>query len=115
VAGGSDAETDYANVDRPTINAEALTWLNDVAAQTNPFFMNDSIEVFGGNLAFGDDMAGVATMRQMTDSGIEIIFAKQGNVKTGKVTYRLTTFYGVTNLNPEMNGILIGGQTVVPA
>ena len=64
-----------------------------------------------GNLAFGDDMAGVAVMRAMTDSGIEVIFAKQGNVKTGKSTYRFTTFYGVTNLNPEMNGILIGGQT----
>lgn len=114
VAGGSDAETDYANVDRATINNEALTWLNDVAAQTNPFFINDSIEVFGGNLAFDEDMAGVAVMREMTDSGIEIIFAKQGNVLTGKSTYRLTTFYGVTNLNPEMNGILIGGQTIVP-
>jgi hypothetical protein len=111
VAGGSDAETDYANCSRATINNEALTWLNTVAAQTNPFFMNDSIEVFGGNLAFGEDMAGVAVMREMTDSGIEIIFAKQGDVKTGKSTYRLTTFYGVTNLNPEMNGILIGGQT----
>lgn len=111
VAGGSDAETDYANCSRATINAEALTWLNTVTALANPFFMNDSIEVFGGNLAFGDDMAGVAVMRAMTDSGIEIIFAKQGNVKTGKSTYRLTTFYGVTNLNPEMNGILIGSQT----
>lgn len=111
VAGGSDAETDYANCSRATINAEALTWLNTVTALANPFFVNDSIEVFGGNLAFGDDMAGVATMRAMTDSGIEVIFAKQGDVKTGKSTYRLTTFYGVTNLNPEMNGILIGGQT----
>jgi hypothetical protein len=111
VAGGSDAETDYANSSRATINNEALTWLNTVTALANPFFMNDSIEVFGGNLAFGDDMAGVAVMRAMTDSGIEVIFAKQGNVKTGKSTYRFTTFYGVTNLNPEMNGILIGGQT----
>ena len=111
VSGGSDAETDYANCSRATIANEALTWLNTVAAQSNPFFLNDSIEIFGGNLAFGEDMSGVAVMRQMTDSGIEIIFAKQGNVKTGKVTYRFTTFYGVTNLNPEMNGILIGSQT----
>jgi hypothetical protein len=110
VAGASDAETDYANSSRATIGAEAITWLNTTAAQSNPFFMNDSIEVFGGNLAFGEDMAGVAVMREMTDSGIEIIFAKQGDVKTGVSTYRLTTFYGVTNLNPEMNGILIGGQ-----
>lgn len=108
--GTSDAEDDYANVDAEAANLAALTFLNTTAAQSNVFFMNDSIEVFGGNLAFGEDMAGVAVMRQMTDSGIEIIFAKQGDVKTGKATYRLTTFYGVTNLNPEMNGILIGGQ-----
>lgn len=111
VAGGSDAETDYANCSQQAQNTATINWLNTVTAQTNPFFMNDSIEVFGGNLAFGDDMAGVAVMREMTDSGIEIIFAKQGDVKTGKSTYRLTTFYGVTNLNPEMNGILIGSQT----
>ena len=95
----------------PIPAATSLVFLNTVTGQTNPFFMNDSIEVFGGNLAFDEDMAGVAVTRQTTDSGIEIIFAKQGDVKTGKSTYRLTTFYGVTNLNPEMNGILMGSQT----
>lgn len=110
VAGGSDAETDYANVSAEAGNGAAITFLNIATAQTNPFFMNDSIEVFGGRLAF-DDMPGVAVTRAMTDSGIEIIFAKQGDVKTGKTTYRLTTFYGVTNKNPEMNGILLGSQT----
>ena len=110
VAGGSDAETDYANVSAAAANLAAIVFINTTTGQTNPFFMNDSIEVFGGNLAFNEDMAGVSVMRETTDTGIEIIFAKQGDVKTGKVTYRLTDFYGVTNLNPEMNGILIGGQ-----
>ena len=109
VAGGSDAETDYANVSAEAGNGAAIAFINTATVQTNPFFMNDSIEVFGGSLAF-DDMPGVAVTRATTDSGIEIIFAKQGDVGTGKTTYRLTTFYGVTNLNPEMNGILIGNQ-----
>ena len=108
--GTSDAEDDYANCSQAAANGAAITWLNTATAQVNPFFMNDSIEVFGGNLAFGTDMAGVAVMRQSTDSGVEIIFAKQGDVKTGKSTYRLTMFFGVTNLNPEMNGLLIGNQ-----
>jgi len=107
----TDAEDDYANVDSVPANGAAITFTNTQTVQTNPFFINDSIEVFGGRLAFDEDMAGVAVMRQMTDTGIEIIFAKQGNVITGKSTYRLTIFFGVTNLNPEMNGILIGGQT----
>ena len=108
--GSSDAEDDYANVTAVAANAAAIVFLNTTAANTNIFFANDSIEVFGGHLAFGEDMAGVSVMRQVTDSGVEIIFAKQGSVLTGTATYRLTIFFGVTNLNPEMNGVLIGGQ-----
>ena len=33
------------------------------------------------------------------------------DILTGIITYRLTVFYGVTNLNPEMNGILLPLQT----
>ena len=109
VAGGSDAETDYANVDAAAADTAALTFLNTQTVQTNPFFMNDSIEIFGGRLAFPDE--GLVVTRSSTDSGIEIIFARQGDVLTGITTYRMTMFLGVTNLNPEMNGILIGGQT----
>ena len=109
--GAVDAEVDYANVTATPANDAALTFLNTVTVQTNPFFMNDSIEVFGGNLAFTEDMAGVAVMRMTTDTGIEIIFAKQGTAATGKAFYRLTIFFGVTNLNPEMNGLLLNNQT----
>lgn len=108
-AGGSDAEIDYANVDSIPQNAAVLTFLNNTATDGNVHFVNDSIEIFGGTLAW-DDMAGVATMRQTTDTGIEIIFAKQGDVLTGITTYRLTMFFGTTNLVPEMNGLLIGNQ-----
>jgi len=108
--GTTDAEDDYANVTAAALNNAALVFLNVNGTLTNIFFINDSIEVFGGRLAFDEDMAGVAVMRQQTDTGIEIIFAKQGSVLTGKATYRLTIFFGVTNLNPEMNGVLIGNQ-----
>lgn len=107
----TDAEKDYANVASTPVNTAVLTFLNTVTKPSNPFFMNDSIEVFSGNLAFSEDMAGVSVQRQMTDSGIEIIFAKQGTASTGKAFYRLTIFFGVTNLNPEMNGNLIANQT----
>lgn len=108
--GTSDAEDDYANVTAVGADNAVGTFLNTTASGTNIFFANDSIEVFGGHLAFGEDMAGVSVMRQVTDSGVEIIFAKQGSVLRGVATYRLTIFFGVTNLNPEMNGVLIGGQ-----
>lgn len=107
-AGGTDAEIDYANVDAEAKDGVAIVFLNGTTAQVNPFFMNNSIEVFGGRLAFPDE--GVSVMRQSTDTGIEVIFARQGSVITGITTYRFTIFFGVTNLNPEMNGILIGNQ-----
>ena len=108
VAGGSDAETDYANVTAVAADGAALTFLNTTSALSNVHFMNDSIEIFGGRLAFPDQ--GLVVTRASTDSGIEIIFARQGDVLTGTTTYRMTMFFGVTNLNPEMNGVLIGNQ-----
>ncbi len=107
--GTSDAEDDYANVTAATAGGEALTWLNTTTAQTNVFFMNDSIEIFGGHLVF-DDGDNMAVERLMTDSGIEIIFGRQSFLGTGITDYRLTIFFGTTNKNPEMNGILLGGQ-----
>lgn len=110
VGGASDAETDYANCSAQAADNAVITWLNTTQAPTNVFWCNNSIEIFSGKLAFTEDMAGVSVMRQSTDSGVEIIFAKQGNAKTGKAFYRLTAFLGVTNLNPQMNGIVIGNQ-----
>lgn len=105
VSGATDAETDYANCSAAPANLAAITVLNTVARPTNVFFDNRSIEVFNGNLAFPED--GLTVMRQSTDSGLEIIFAKQADILTGVITYRLTVFFGTTNLNPEMNGILL--------
>lgn len=111
VSGATDAETDYANCSASPANLAALTFLNNTATKANVHFCNDAVEVFGGRLAFDEDMAGVSVMRETTDSGIEIIFAKQGNVGTGVASFRLTMFHGSTCLVPEMAGILIGGQT----
>lgn len=106
IAGGAtDAETDYQNCSAVPANGAAVTAINTVAKPTNVFFDNRSIEVFNGNLAFPED--GLTVMRQTTDSGLEIIFAKQADILTGVITYRLTIFFGTTNLNPEMNGILL--------
>ena len=109
VTGASDAETDYANCSAIPANGAVVAAINTVARPTNVFFDNRSIEVFGGNLAFPED--GLTVMRQTTDSGLEIIFAKQADIFTGVITYRLTIFFGTTNLNTEMNGILLPLQT----
>ena len=109
--GSSDVEDQYANCTAATTGGSSMVFLNTVGTAANIFFRDNSIEIFSGRLAFNADMAGVATMRMTTDSGLEVLFAKQGNMAKGTASYRLTTFYGVTNLNPEMNGVLLGAQT----
>lgn len=110
--GGSEAETDYANVSIAIPNTTVLTFINTVSAPANTFWTGDSVEIIEGSLATpASDFAGVASMRASTDSGVEILFAKGGNVATLQAQYRLTIFFGVTNLNPMMNGIALFNQT----
>ncbi len=69
-------------------------------------------EIIEGKLATpASDMAGVSTMRMSTDSGIELLFAKGGDVGRLAADYRITMFFGVTNLQPQMNGIALFNQT----
>ena len=112
VAGASDAEDEYANVSAAIPATTALTFVNTVAAPVNTFWTGDSVEIIEGKLATpASDFAGVSTMRASTDSGIQILFAKGGDVGRLAADYRLTIFFGVTNLQPQMNGIALFGQT----
>jgi hypothetical protein len=111
VAGGSTAENEYANVSAAIPDATALTFINTTTAPVNTFWTGDSVEIIEGKLATpASDFAGVSSMRASTDSGIEILFAKGGDVGRLAADYRLTIFFGVTNLQPQMNGILLFNQ-----
>jgi hypothetical protein len=107
--GSSDIEDDYANCTNIANDLSNIVFLNATAANSNIFFIDDSIEIFSGRLSF-DNMPGVARMQAMTDSGFQITYAKWGNGAAGTLGSRLTMFYGVTNVNPEMNGVMFGGQ-----
>lgn len=110
--GPTQPEKEYANVSAPIPNATALTFINTATAPVNSFWVNESVEITEGNLAAPpSDMAGVAVERATTDSGVELLFAKGGAVATLKADYRITMFWGVTNLQPQMNGISLFNQT----
>lgn len=109
--GATQPEKEYANCSAQAANLAAITWLNTTQAKTNIFFANNSIELIGGSLAVdGDEFANMAVMREKTSNGIEIVFAKQGDISTLKAKYRLTMWLNANLLNPEMAGILLGGQ-----
>ncbi len=108
----NQSTAEYANVSVQMPDLGTFNWLNIAAAPVNTFWTGDSVEIIEGKLATpASDMAGVSTMRLSTDSGIELLFAKGGDVGRLAADYRITMFFGVTNLQPQMNGILLFNQT----
>lgn len=111
IASPSEAEIQYQNCTVTTKSATAaITWLNIAAARINPFWQKDCLEILPGRYAVPEN-SGVAIMRGTTDSGVELVMEKFHDIKTMKTLYRLDTLFGVVNLNPEMSGILLFGQT----
>lgn len=108
--GGTDAEAQYQNVTigTPAANS-ALVWLNTTAGNINPFWQKDAIELMPGRYAVPTD-AGTAVMRATTEQGIELVWQKSYDIKTMQTLYRLDTTFGVTNLQPEMSGIMLFSQ-----
>ncbi len=106
---GAQENKDYANCGTVPANNAALTFLNLTNARaSNIFFINSAVEIIHGSLATMDlDGAGVATMRETTDSGIEILFAKSAEVRGLSTEYRLTMWMTANVLIPEMCGNLI--------
>ena len=109
----TQAEAEYANASASAPNLAAIVFLNTVTTKPNIFFMKDAVEIIHGSLATADlsGGAGLSVMRETTDSGIEILFARQGEIDDLSCKYRLTMWANANLLCPEMAGILIGGQT----
>jgi len=108
--GGAQANIDYANCSVIPADSAVITFLNITTDQpSNIFFMNDAVEIVHGSLATMDlDGAGVSTMKEATDSGIEILFAKGSDIRNLGTEYRLTMWMTGNVLIPEMCGNLIG-------
>lgn len=107
----TDAEKQYKNCEFVTTSGTAaLVFLNTVTAPMNPFWHKDSLEIIPGRsgLVDGD---GVSVMRYATAQGLELSFEKQGSILADATTYRMNVRFGVVNKNPEMNGIIMFGQT----
>lgn len=110
-ASPSDAEAQYKNVNvASTSGTAAIVFLNGTATTINPFWHRDSIEILPGRYAVPTN-EGVNVMRGTTDQGLEVVMTKKFENTTFVSTYTVDTFFGVVNTNPEMNGILIFGQS----
>lgn len=107
--GATDAEAQYQNVTATPADTAAIVFLNTTAAAVNPFWTKDSMELLPGRFAVPEN-AGAAIMRATTENGIECVLQKQYDINTSVTKFRLDTFFGVVNKQPEMNGIMMFGQ-----
>jgi hypothetical protein len=107
----TDAESQYKNINVASTSATAsITWKNTAAANINPFWQRDALEILPGRYSVPTD-AGAAIMRASTDQGIELVMQKFYDIDTMTTKYRLDTLFGVVNKQPEMSGILLWGQS----
>jgi len=106
----SDASAQYQNCTIGTKAANsAIVFLNTTAAQANPFWQKDAIEILPARLAIQEN-AGVGIMRATTKQGIEVVMQKFQDVNTNTTKYRADVLFGVVNKQPEMSGIMLFGQ-----
>lgn len=108
--GGSNAEIAYQNVTQKALASAAVTFLNTQSAFANPFWHKDALELIPGHDATPTD-AGTSVLRSTTEQGIELVWQKWYDIKTKVILYRLDTFFGVANKQPEMSGIELFSQT----
>jgi hypothetical protein len=108
--GATDAELQYQNVTATPANGAAITFLNTVTANVNPFWQKDALEILPGRYAVPSD-AGALVLRGTTDQGLELVMQKQYDINTMRTKFRIDTLFGVVNKQPEMSGIMLFGQT----
>jgi len=108
VANAASAQNQNCVANTKASNA-AITLLNTAAAPVNCFWHKDAIEILPGRYSLPDN-AGVAVMRGSTDQGLELVMTKRFDQNTLTTKYRVDTFYGVVNKQPEMSGIILFNQ-----
>lgn len=108
VANAASAQNQNCVVNTKASNS-AITLLNTAAAPVNCFWHKEAIEILPGRYSLPDN-AGVAVMRGSTDQGLELVMTKHFDQNTLTTKYRVDTFYGVVNKQPEMSGIILFNQ-----
>lgn len=109
-SGPTAAELQYKNIEVASTSATAsITWLNIDAADINPFFHKDAVEILPGRYSLPDG-AGVDILRGSTDQGFEVVMGKKFDNSTFTTLYTLDILFGVVMTNPEFCGVLLFDQ-----
>jgi hypothetical protein len=109
--GATIAGKEYQNVTATPANGAAITWLNTVTAELNPFFVKDSLLLVPGSYTV-DPQDGWQTLRAVTPKfGIAIQYTRQGDINTLNVKARWDIDFGTAFLNPQFGGAIAFNQS----
>lgn len=109
--GSTIAGREYQNVTATPANGAAITWLNTVTAELNPFFVKDTLMLIPGSFSV-DPQDGWQVMRATTPKfGIGITYTRQGDINTLNVKARWDLDFGTVLLNPQMAGAIAFNQS----
>lgn len=108
--GATNAEVQYQNITATPANGATLVFLNTVTAGMNVFWDQDSIEVLPGRFEVMPD-TGIMIRRGTLDNGVNVIMTQSTDINTLQAKFRIDAFWGVVNLNTEMSGVMLFGQT----
>lgn len=107
--GATVAELQYQNCEfTSTASNAAITFLNTSGGAASVFWHKDSLALIPSKYNLDDAQWNTQTMS--TSSGVILTFSKMTDIDTYNTKYRLDAFFGVANLNPEMNGVMLFSQ-----
>ena len=103
-------EAAYANIDTQILTGATVNRLNiDASAKTNLFWCKDSIEVVSGEapIELLNQFGGMKVVSTTMKNGQKMYMAYDGDINDMSFRYRLFTWYGLTNKNPQANGVAV--------
>jgi len=103
-------EKAYANIDTRILSAATVNRVNvDALARPSVFFARDSIEVFRGEIPaqYFAQFNGHKVIEETMKGGQKVYMLYSANTDTMELSFRIFTWYGVTNKNPQANGVAL--------
>jgi len=109
-ADGTAAQERYATVSTTPADNAAITIINTATTQPSVFWTKPGVELMVGELDVSELGNNVDIMTETTDSGLTIVFARQGGIDDLSAKYRLTLWCKAHVVQPQKCGIYLPGQ-----
>jgi len=100
----------YANVLNVIASGVAMTRLNtDASAKSNIFFDKDSVEILGGDVPMElmKEFSGMKVISETLANGLKMYMVYDSELSGLTLRYRTFTWYGLTNKDPQRNGVAV--------